>query len=115
MRTDPVEVRQEFAQIEALCDSAGWEWLRNALILRRDAIIAGWRRGGHDVAVHERSAAQVDLLEEILELPQARAAELSASMHESITKPVMFESDPVDRDPLSPVPDEPDYDYREAG
>ena len=114
MQADPVEIRQEFAQIEALSESSGWKWMQEQLVMRSNSLLAHWMKGGHDLSTHERLAGQISLIGEILDLPQARASELSASMHESITKPAMEESDPVDRDPMSPVPDEPSYDYRGA-
>ena len=108
-KLDYDDVRREFGQIEALDESAGWEWMKGMLEARRGSLLKLWSRGGHDLSMHERLAAQVELIGEILELPQERASELSGQMQEAKAD-IRNVSDPIDQDQMSPVPDEnPDY------
>ena len=109
-----VEMEQKRQVLANLIASGGWTWLQGQLVEMANETAESFSRGGHSLETYTSLSARLRLLGELLELPGNKLFNLEQQLKE-IRKsgPSEVEVDPVDLDPMSPVPDERLYDYRE--
>ena len=109
-----VEMEQKRQVLANLIASSGWTWMQSQLVEMANDTAESFSKGGHSLETYTSLSARLRLLGELLELPGNKLFNLEQQLKE-IRKagPLEQEIDPVDLDPMSPVPDERLYDYRE--
>ncbi len=107
------ELERDRIRTANLLTSGGWAWYKEQLVEMSNDVAHQFMTGGHTLQSYESLSARLRLLGELLELPIKKQIDYDLQLKElRATGDDGEEIDPVDLNPMSPVPDYPDDYHR---